>query len=282
MFYLNNTSKPDKLSDETLRRISEVTSDARQRLEDSSVGLKFDQEQHRYFFYGNEMASVSSIVEKYAPFDTEKVALACSRNPRHEHFGKSVWEIIDIWNAKKEMAADLGTKTHAFAEACCLYRLGLQDEIDDEFHERITSQGLEAKTSKEEAVARFWQELDLNEYAFVAKETQIVNFQYRYAGTFDLLLYDIRNDRFCLKDYKTNENLYKSSSDKLKAPLNNIRANEIGKYTLQQNLYMIQLHNIGIPVADIQLIWLTDDSYRTVDIDVNYEKQIRYALSVNS
>lgn len=259
--------------------VAELVADTNKRLADSSAGLEFNAEEHRYFLAGHEMRSVSSIVEHFAPFNAMAVATRCSTNPRHEHFGKTPEEIVAIWNESGRQAADAGTKVHAFAEACCLYLQDREAEIEPEFRDRITSEGLAAVEPKEESAARWWAENDWMRYTVIAKETRVVNPILGYAGTFDLLLYDLYNSAFVQKDYKTNKDLERWFGDMLLPPLSMLRSNDIGKYTVQQTAYTIELRNIGLPVIANDLIWLKEDGYREVQLPLQYDKVIAWAIS---
>lgn len=258
---------------------AEPIRDARQRLADASRGLTFEPEEHRYFLGGRELRSVSSIVEHFAPFDTVATARRCAVNPRHPLYGKTPEEIIELWTLKRDNAAEAGTRVHSFGEACCAFLLDREDEMEPRFREMITEEGLVATEPKDVAVARWWAENDWTRYAFVAKETRIVNPTLHYAGTFDLLLYDLMLQGFAQKDYKTNEDLYKWYGDMLVPPLNRIKSNDIGKYTVQQTLYTIELRNIGIPIISNDLIWLRENEYETVPLDMRYDKIVSYAVS---
>lgn len=253
--------------------------DANQRLADSTVGMTFDPVPHTYTLHGRRLASVSDIVKIFAPFDTRAKAEQASRNPRHEHYGKTVDEIVAIWEDKRDRAAEDGTRLHAFGEACYLYLLDREDEIEEPFRERLTSQGLAAEEPKEISLARWWAEYDWSSHAIVAKETRIANPALGYAGTFDLLLYGLRDDAFHMKDYKSNADLHKWYGDMLKAPLNVLKANDIGKYTLQQTAYTIQLRNIGLKVSSNELIWLREDCYQVERLEMRYDRLISYAIA---
>lgn len=261
----------------SLPGVQEVVNDANRRLADSSAGLSFEAAEHRYFLAGKEMRSVSSIVEHFAPFDSLAVATGCSLNPKHEHFGKDPEEIVAIWEQISREAADAGTRVHAFAEACCLYLQGREDEIDEAFRDRVTAEGLAAADAKEEAVARWWAELDWTRYAVVAKETRVVNPLLGYAGTFDLLLYDLLSCAFAQRDYKTNKDLERSFG-KMLPPLSMLRDSDMCKYTVQQTAYTIQLRNIGLPINSNQLIWLREDGYREVELDLRYDRVVAWAI----
>lgn len=259
--------------------VQEAVGRARAVLTDSTKGLTFNVEEHRYFLYGRELKSVSSIVEGFNPFDMWATAMRCSLNPRHEHYGKPAEEIMALWKEEGRKAADEGTKVHAFGEACCLYMFGRENEIEPEFQERITSEGLAAVTHKEEAAARWWNDNDWNRFAVVAKETRIANPALGYAGTFDLLLYDRLDREYEVDDYKSNKDLERWYGDYLRAPLSMIRANNLGEYTVQQTLYTIELRNIGLAVMRNNLIWLSEDGYRIYDLPTEYDRVITYAVS---
>ena len=252
--------------------------EARQRLSDSTQGLTFDPVPHKYYYAGREVRNVSSIVEHFAPFDSMAMAKRCSVKPAHEHFGKSPEEIVALWEKKRDDAADAGTAVHSFGEACCDFLTGNEAAMDPEFRERITPDGLVAIEPKEEAIARWWAETDWTRYAVVAKETRVFNPELRYAGTFDLLLYDLVQAGFLMKDYKSNEDLYKWYKDMMLPPLNMLKRNDIGKYTIQQTCYSICLRNIGLKVVGNDLIWLKNQQYEEVNLDTRYDKVIAFAI----
>ena len=256
-----------------------VVRDIRQRLEDASAGLAFDPGEHRYAFFGREMHSVSSIVEHFAPFDTLAAAQRAAKNPRHPLFGKSVDEILALWELKRDNAASAGTLVHSFAEACCLYLHDMEDEIEPMWRERISDAGLVATEPKEEAVARWWASMDWNRYAFVAKETRVVNPVLGYAGTFDLLLLDRYTRALVMDDYKTNADLYKWYGDYMLPPLSMLQSNDLGKYTVQQTLYSIVLKALGLILCANNLVWLKEDGFEEVPLNMIYERVIQYAVS---
>lgn len=247
-------------------------------LADSSRGVVFDPVPHTYRIAGTEVPSVSSVVGRFHVFDDRAKAQQCSLNPRHPLYGHTPEEILSVWHDKRDRAAADGTAVHAFGEACFLYMCGRQDEIEEAFRDRITPEGLAAEKPKEESLARWWADCDWTRYVPVAKETVVYNPVLRYAGTFDLLLLDIPAGTALIKDYKTNEDLNRWFGDWLLPPLDCIKSNDEGKYTVQQNLYDIQVRNIGVPTGEPALIWLREDGYQEVPIPTRYQKLIAFAL----
>ncbi len=272
--------KRDPRAGLTARKAEERTARARALLEDASAGLVFDPVPHTYVLGERELASVSSIVEWFVPFDQEAVALASSKNPKSQYYGMEVSDILAGWEAKRDEAAAAGTAVHAFGEACCLWMTGREDLIEPEFRDRITSEGLAAVTPKEVACALWWRDLDWSRYAVTAKETRLANPSAGYAGTMDLLLYDLEEDGFRLKDYKTNENLRKWYGDRMRPPLDFLKAYDIDKYTVQQTLYTIEMRSVGLRILSNDLVWLKEESYEEVGLDMRYDKMISYAAGV--
>lgn len=278
--YRLSTINQRRMLETSTAEASQAIALAAQLLGDSTAGLVFDAENHRYWLGNRELRSVSSIVESYAPFDTMAVAKRCSKNPRHELYGLPPEKIASIWKQKGEEAAENGTKLHAFGEACYMIKKGTPEEMDAAFWDRYdTTTGLEARDIKEEAVARWWETLDLDRYVLVAAETRIANPQYQYAGTFDLLLYDLAEHYYVQKDYKTNKDLFRWYGGHLRAPLSIIKDDDHGKYTLQQNLYRLELENLNLHVGRMDLIWIKEDgSLEEIPIE-DYQQLIRYAMA---
>lgn len=272
MFVLNNRL-PIRAED-----IPEAN-EAIMKMKDSIQGLSFDPETHTYTMHGHTLESVSSIVSRFhEPFDAKAMAQRCATNPKHEMFGIPVEDIIRQWEINRDKSASLGTAVHEFGEACFLWCTGKEHLITGDLSNRITPNGLVALTSKEEAVAKWWQDLDATTYVPVAKEAMLANPLLGYAGTLDLLLYNLKENQFELRDYKTNKDLFRSFGKMLLPPLNIIPADDRGKYTIQQNLYRIELTNLSINVARMKLIWLKEDGvYEEVELQT-YAKLISFAV----
>lgn len=275
MQVLHRPSKERSLPSELRAEAQKTIETARRLLKDASKGLVFEPVEHKYYLGERELTSVSVVIKGYAPFDSEKVAQGCSKNPKHELYGHTAEEILAIWEDRKNAAAAAGTEVHEFGEACCLFWQGKEDEIPEKYRDRILPEGFAASSPKEEAVVQWWNDLDPERHLVVECEGRIVNPVLGYAGTFDLLLYDIVDKMYILKDYKTNEDLKKWYGSYMKAPFTFLKNSDLGKYTMQQNMYGLQLDNIGIPTRQMDLIWLkSDGTYEEVPLEDKYRKAI--------
>lgn len=280
MYRLNNTTQRNFLSGDAAEEAARAKEFALARLRDAFADLDFEPVTHTYTIAGRKVPSVSSLVAHFDPFDATECAKRVSKNNRHELFGKSIEDILAIWEIKGKEAASAGTVVHEFGEACFLCKENNARDIEDGLRSRLSSDGtLEAASPKEESLARWWDSLDLSRYVLIAKETRIYNPELYYAGTFDVLLYDLWNHWYVLRDYKTNADLYRWFGDHLKAPLSPLKADDIGKYTVQQNSYKIQLENLGLHIGEMGLVWLREDGFEEVKLR-NYDKLVSYAAKV--
>ncbi len=277
MFYLRQRVMPASMREGVIQAINRASV----RLSDAVIGLKFDEKEHAYSISGVPVPSVSSIVEKYSSFDAEKTARGCVKSPSSKYYGMKPEDVLAQWEENARQAADAGTEVHEFTEACYLWMIGLEEEIPPKFADRIKPDGLEARTPKEIAAARWWDTNDWERYVPVAKETRIYNPELKYAGTFDLLLYDTITSTYVIRDYKTNKDLHSWYGDWMRSAFKNIlRDNDEGHYTIQQNLYGIEIMDLGLPVSDSSLLWLQEDgNFEEYKLDMRVVPLIRNTVA---
>ena len=236
-------------------------------------GLTFIEASHQYFLNGVELPSVSSVAHQFEhPFDSEAQAAAYA-----EKHGETPQFWLDKWRYKSLVATTSGTLVHAYGESLGWLRNGHPERITEENKcKYIADKGWLVPTRpKEEAVLKFWDEIDKNLH-FVLAETKVYTGKNRaltdleqdYCGTFDLLTYykhpsDDSQSGLVLMDYKTNAELTKDFSraygKMLLPPFEDLFAEPLGVYTLQLNLYQIPLEDIGLKVIARRVIWLKDD-----------------------
>lgn len=239
----------------------------RKKILETFDGLEFVDEGHKYFLNGEELCSVSSIVEKFeSEFDT--VAKATSYAEKH---GETPEYWIDEWRFNNLKATITGSLVHEYNESLAWLHMGLPENITELNKCKYISDKnwLIPTRPKEEAGLKFWKEFPKNTYV-VLPETRIYNIGdvFKYAGTFDLLVYfkhptDDTKSGLIVLDYKTNKDLYKDYSrmkhKMLLEPFDKLFDESYGGYSLQLSLYTLALEKIGLKVLGRRLIWLKED-----------------------
>src|SRR5687767_1289149 len=202
--------------------------------------LIFDEQRHLYFVKDRRLPSVSSKVESHAEkFDVNKWAPICARRE-----GITEHEIRHKWQTINKDACDLGHETHDYLE----HFNGLKTP----------------STPQEKAGIKFLTDY-LNDYRIVRREIRMYSRKYWYAGTADLLLYNIRTGEFALADYKTNRDLFKGYGFLL-PPFQYLECHPYNKYQLQLSYYQLLLKEISINITRRMVIHLkADETYKVYD-----------------
>jgi hypothetical protein len=196
--------------------------------------LHFDEPSHTYRVDGRVLPSVSRNLEEMAEKE-DFVAIAHAIAKRDD---KNPFEILDEWARINKESIDKGHKTHTFAEGDMR----------------------NPSTGAEHAVVKFWTDLDKSRYFLVGKEVRMYHKRYGYAGTSDLLLFDVDTMTYIIADYKTNKDLFKNYKGKLlKKPFQDMLDHPYNKYQIQLCMYQILLEQVTGPVSERWIIWVKDD-----------------------
>lgn len=270
MIYLDNTTKPwrEKFNLPELKAI-------RDKIQDSFKELIFEEDQHQYYWLGNNIPSVSRTIDQFVePFPTEKKAQECYEkyynDPTSKYYQMTASDIKKQWKNKNDNANAQGTLAHAFGENAMHYMVGDYDAISDDFKDRLVDGKFEARTGFEKAIVKFWNDMP-DEYVPVLVENRVYAMCGKeipvYAGTFDLLVYCTipGKEGLIIMDYKTNEDLYKNFNGKtLLNPFETLLDRPLEHYEIQQSLYENALNEIGLGILGKRLIWIKNDG--TYDI----------------
>lgn len=269
----------------------EVT-DIRNKILSSFDKLVFVEEGHKYFLEGKEMPSVSSITHKFsAPFEEQ---LQAERYAAKHGETAEYW--LDKWKYNSLKATTTGTAVHLFGETMAYVKNGLVDMIPDgcKYQYIKEKNWLVPTRPKEEAIVKFYEELDENLH-FVLAETkvytglnkQLTDLNQDYCGTFDLLMYykhptnDSKSGLIIL-DFKTNKELTKefsrSKGKMLYPPFDDLYDESLGLYTLQLSCYQIPLEDIGLKVIARRIIHLKDDGTYELIAVPNVTDKLRKVL----
>ena len=232
-------------------REDKTVASLKKHLVDFFGGLNFNEEQHKYSYNNKGLTSVSGTISKFVkPFDTERVAEGTAKKrTRLEGVIVTKEEVLAEWEELKNVACTLGTKTHLFGET-------FQEE------------GLTPETAWEEAIVKFWD--DLPEHIVpVMFELQMFNEEWGIAGTADIILFNLKTEKFILADYKTNKDLFKNHrGQKLLIPFDNKLDCPFSKYEMQLTYYKLLFEKSGFEVERSTVIWLLPDgNYKLYDTE---------------
>ena len=253
----------------------------REKILDEFKDLVFVEDGHKYFLNGTQLPSVSEVTHQFCayPFNSEEQAKAYAM--KH---GKTAQYWLDEWKFKNLRATTTGSLVHEFGESLGWLRNGREDLITESCKSKyIKDKGWLIPTRpKEEAIIKFYDELDQNLY-FVLAETKVYSnkgvssiVKNPYCGTFDLLMYyddpKGRNSGLVLMDYKTNAELkkeYSRAHEKfLLSPFDDLYEEPMSYYTLQLSAYSLCLEGIGLKPIARRIIWLKDDgNYELIPLD---------------
>lgn len=199
--------------------------------------LEFEPVEHKYTLQGINMMAVSKVIDQFAEEFSDDIAIRYA-----EKNGLNVEDVRASWKSAGDIACDFGHQTHDYGEKY--------------YYDKT----LEPANNHEKALRQFW--LDLPSHIKpVACETRVYTKRFRYAGTFDLLVYDELREGYIIVDYKTNKDLFKNFRGKMMLePFDFLLDHPYNHYQIQLSLYQIPLEEIGIKVIDRWVIWLKPDA----------------------
>ena len=201
-------------------------------------GLSFDEETHKYFVKGMPIdRSVSAKLKDFClPFNRDFLSkrVAMSRGITQE-------EVLAEWKETADVAIKRGNEAHLFGELFAFNR------------------DLRPQSQFEVAIMKFWNDLPAH-IVPITTELQMYHKEQLYAGTADIVLYNMQTEKLIIGDYKTNKDLFKNfKNQKLTGRFSNFLYNPFNKYQLQLSYYQILLEQTGVEVSGRKLIWLLPD-----------------------
>lgn len=224
----------------------------------SGQTIYFDDTTHRYFVGDKILTSVTRFVHSFFPkFDAEGIAPRYAK--KHQ---RTVDDVLAEWAREGELASDLGTDVHAFAENWWM----------PWEHEPISKLQTERKElyyrQADAACAKL-----AKRYDYVCAEMIVASPQWGIAGTIDLLLR--RKDdskQFLIVDWKTNKKIKQENNwgNTALPPIAYLDDCNFNEYKLQLNTYeFILIHENYFPGATYRkaVIHLMEDGHRPYPIE---------------
>lgn len=215
--------------------------------------LNFNQESHTYTIDAKYLPSVSTKIKKfYKSFDTDAIA---KRKGKRE--GIDPKELKRQWKEKADKACQKGHTIHDFGELYAFNRT------------------LKPSSKYEEAIVKFWKDLP-DHIVPVVMELRMYHKEFLFAGTSDIILYDLVHKGFIIADYKTNEDLFKNfAGQKMLGPFKNLLETPYNKYQIQLSYYEMMLEQFGVNVLSKRIIWLLPDGSYDMYITEDYKEILK-------
>jgi len=219
--------------------------------------LEYDDASHKYTLVdsGKELVSITKKKKEILGEEFNAPLVACEMATRT---GRPAQQYLDEWKA----VAEAGTMFHELMESILMHG-EIQRPTDHSAysklaHDRFLSMRMRglAKMTVGAIVSR--------RYVPVACELKV--WCGDYAGTIDLLVWDIVDMVYRVLDFKTNAKSFAPTKwdNLLGAPFHKFKGGKIGEYSVQLESYAAMLEAIGLPMGDGLLLhayWDAMDNY---------------------
>tara|TARA_Y100000310_G_scaffold96633_1_gene94383 strand:+ start:5365 stop:6087 length:723 start_codon:yes stop_codon:yes gene_type:complete len=208
----------------------------------SKHNLKFNEAAHRYTIENSfVLESVTTKLKNFFPFDAKKVSQIIA-----EQRGVTPETIIQEWNQIR----DNGTRVHLLAERFCN-----KEELTESEKEEIKH------------VIQFFE--DNPHFEVLGSEVRVFSKKYVVAGTVDLMLRNIKDNKVYLLDWKTSAKEIECEKhwEMARGLLSEIPHNKYHNYSMQLSVYTkILKETYNIDVQDTILVHLRDNlTYRLIE-----------------
>lgn len=252
----------------------------RKTILNASSQIKFNEEEHRYFYKGEECLPVSKVIEFWVEeTDFDLVA----QNYVRKNNILEPWQRVKLkWNLKSLVSTSQGTHNHAFCED--LLNICNNNLNNLQLKEFCLQKGPDGNnyyiplSSKQIAGYKYFEfSLSQKEIPFLA-EIKLVLDKYKVSGTFDELIYSLSDKKLIIRDYKTNYELTKSFKKPMKVPFKIYNDEPLSHYIIQQNLYSLMLRELGINVTKKELVWLKENEQFELIQLPNIEDEVLKAI----
>ena len=264
---------------EQLKKICQKIKDfsyIRKELEKNFHGIYLDENTHTYTYQGQKFNSTSNYIKKFEKqsFNAHNVAFGTTKGQNRDVFKHKMvlrdllndflltkQEVLVRYKLISEQAITMGNRVHMYAE---MYPFFINPHCE-----------------QEEAILSWFKRYvnDRSKYVLVAKELKIYDKEYMKAGTIDLLLYNIKTNKLCIVDFKSNKKslLMSYGNSKLAAPFEDLSDCPYSKYSLQLSDYKNILEkNTNYEVEDMFILHLFPEKLNYVS---KYKNKTRYNMS---
>jgi ATP-dependent exoDNAse (exonuclease V) beta subunit len=243
-------------------------------LNENFSNIKFFEKDHKYTI-DDVLAktSVSGLIKTYEKgFDSTGIAKIVARRD-----GRSVSEVLEEWNFKRDYSCHKGSEFHLFVENF-LERKKISINKDA----LITFMKDRPVYDDNKFIVQYYNEMAQmisnfinfydwwkQDHILLKSEFVIGDKETRICGTIDNLSYNKKTKKLSLFDYKTNKEikLENPRGDRMLSPLDHLQSCELVKYSLQLWLYKLIIErNTPFEVDDSYIVWVAGNDYELFPI----------------
>lgn len=241
--------------------------------------FKFFEEDHHYECNGKRVGiSVTRLIEEYSnPFDQQAIAekVAIKDN-------KSVSEVLEEWEYKKNFACEKGSTCHEYAQSIWSGK---------EYNELLFDGSIEYLTAVNKIQAQamnFWKDFK-DKFIHIQDEQLVGSEEYNICSAVDHLFLD-KDGNVWLIDYKTNSILKGYNDDeknrkytkKMLIPLQNIKDDSLNHYYLQLSIYKYLIEKYtNIKIYKTMIVYMSENIEKYELIETPYlEEETKEILEI--
>lgn len=227
----------------------------KEKILSASSQIKFNEEEHRYFYNGEECMPVSNVVDLFVPeTDFDLVA----QNYVKKNNIKEPWQRVrQKWLLKGTYSTTNGTFVHQYGED--LLNICNEEENPVLKQHCLVNGYYIPIHPKQVAVYKYFEYCLANKEIPFLAEIKLILSEHKISGTFDKLVYSLKDKGLKIRDYKTNSELTKAFKKPMKSPFVMYNDEALSHYIIQQNLYSLMLRELGIYTKGKELIWVKDN-----------------------
>jgi hypothetical protein len=200
------------------------------------------------------------------PKDWDDIALKCSKNPNHQHFGKTVKEIRTLWSTKSMSGANRGNTLDDWIFAKCS---GTQLDTST-FDEQLLNKCAKFDVLYENVISKM--------YSFVDSEIWLNSKILGLSVKLDSLFETTKNTFLVCEWKNTNNPSLDNRWQKLLGPASHLDDSDLNKWTIQTHIYRFILEEYDI-ADSIKTIIFNIKEHETIpftgfDYDANFIRDI--------
>lgn len=229
--------------------------------------FKFYENGH-YYTYKDKPIEIGAtgLIEQYTQdFDAQAVAERVAIKE-----GKSVIEILNLWERKNKWACKKGSICHEYAQS--LWSGKKYVPLNSKDINTITKQADKFYNDYKDRLEHLY-----DEYVIGSEE-------YNIASAIDHLFINKLTGGLVLVDYKTNSDIHKNEryAKNMKVPLSHLKDSTINHYHIQLSIYKYLVEKYtNLEIEEMFIVWFSEnnDNYKIIEIPY-LEKEVKNILEL--